>query len=129
MNAYWLACLLLGPTGSPPDEAKLPNRIEQRPAQPTRSLNAWVQQLKDKDPDTRRRAAEALGNLGTDAGVASASLVEALQDPSSMVRAEAAHALGQCLPLTQPTINALVRALKDEDPRVRMWVAHALGEF
>lgn len=129
MNLPWLPCLLLGLVGGSWEGDPQSGPAGQGSAPAKRAVEMWVQRLKDKDPEVRRMAAEALGNVGAAAGPASASLVEALQDSSGPVRAEAAWALRQCTPLSKPAINALVRALKDVDPRVRMWAAKALGKL
>jgi HEAT repeat protein len=66
--------------------------------------------VKDKarDPVVRRKAAEALGQLGSDAKPAVKALTEALKDND--VRVEAANALGQIGPDAKSAIPALTAA-------------------
>jgi HEAT repeat protein len=49
--------------------------------------------LGDREPIVRRRAAEALGRIGPDAGAALAALRRLASDPEADVRAAAAEAV------------------------------------
>jgi len=79
------------------------------------------------DPDFRRAAAEALGDIP---GVASsAALVALLGDAQASVRRAAARSLGK---RGTPAVRGPLAALEDDpDPRVRQAAAaalHAIGE-
>jgi len=77
----------------------------------------------DADPEVRRRAAEAMGTLGTDtAAVVLPSLTRAASgDRWPMVRAAAVEALGQLRRAAAPAVPVLLAALDDAD----LWVRSA----
>ncbi|NER30843.1 MAG: TIR domain-containing protein, partial [Symploca sp. SIO1C4] len=83
------------------------------------------QALEDEDYDVRRRAAYALGNIGTEAAIT--ALISALEDQDSDVRQRAAYALGAIG--TEAAITALISALEDQDSDVRQRAAYALGNI
>jgi HEAT repeat protein len=80
--------------------------------------------------DVRRRAAEALGQLGPAGKVAVPALMEALNDKKYFdIRAAAATALGQIGPDAKAAIAALTAALKDKDESVRRAAAEAIKKI
>jgi len=80
--------------------------------------------LTDKDPQVRRAAVKALGQM-KDAVVAAPLLTRALDDQDPGVRLEAARALAA---FDDPkALPVLLRALKDADPDVRAGAAEGLG--
>jgi HEAT repeat protein len=81
--------------------------------------------LKDEDSNVRWRAAEALGQIGSDRAVD--ALFSALKDKNGFVRLRAAIALGQVG--SDRVVDALFSALKDEDSNVRWRAAEALGRI
>ena len=104
-----------------------------------RPTSAWMNDLKDNDPDVRRAAAFALGKVqaGSDTKVVIDALTHSLRDKDPGVRDVAASALGDVLTglngatavFWAKTGTALQKALKDDEPRVRRSAAVALGAF
>ncbi|MCX6700244.1 MAG: HEAT repeat domain-containing protein [Methanomicrobiales archaeon] len=120
-----------------------------------KDIGALIQALRYKDLDIQWRAAEALGEMGTDgtdhlllalqsrnkhvrlgvmealgeikANEAVQPLIKALKDPDNEIRWEAAFALGEIG--DEQAIPSLVEALKDHDRFVRYWAAVALDKF
>jgi HEAT repeat protein/3',5'-cyclic AMP phosphodiesterase CpdA len=87
-----------------------------------KAIPELVKALNDEDSDVRRRAAEALGKIGSDAAIE--ELVKALNDEDSDVRRRAAEALGKIG--SDAAIEELVKALNHENSSVRRSVANAL---
>ncbi|NEO31400.1 MAG: TIR domain-containing protein [Symploca sp. SIO3C6] len=83
------------------------------------------QALEDEDCSVRRRAAYALGNIGTEAAIT--ALIKTLEDQDCSVRRRAADALGNIG--SEAAIIALISALEDEDSSVRGRAAEALGKI
>ncbi len=86
---------------------------------------AWIPQLKDKEPAVRRKAAEALANLGRGPGGKAAGPGETVAEPTweKGIRTE------RVVPFPRPAAAALARALRDEDTDVRVWAANGLARF
>ena len=82
------------------------------------------QALKDRDPDARCAAAEALGEIGRPAVK---PLIEALRDEDGAVRTAAAWSLGDIKDAT--SVEPLIQALKDKDQTVRSTAAWSLGDI
>lgn len=84
--------------------------------------------LKDESAELRRKAAEALSQIGPEARNAVPSLIKALDDKEVDVRRWSAIALAKIGPDARPALAALVKALKSDNDRfVRSHAAHALG--
>lgn len=79
--------------------------------------------LRDEDEDVRWNAAEALGNIMSEAAVQ--LLLDALKDENEDVRSNAASALGKIG--SEKAVQPLIDALKDENEDVRKESAEALG--
>ncbi len=90
-------------------------------------VEGLVQSLGANDGATRWRAAEALGNLGSEAESAVPALVGALRDRSADVRWRTAEALGKLG--AGAAVPALAEALRDADDLVRGEAAKALGRL
>jgi HEAT repeat protein len=92
----------------------------------SRAVDPLIEVLKknDEDPEVRRRASMALGEIGKPA---LEPLIAALEDENSSVRSYAAEALG----FTKDTraVEPLIVALGDEEPGVRWDAAVALGKI
>lgn len=100
---------------------------EKEPLYKGRAVHAWIQDLKDKDADTRQRAAYALGHIRRSRAVVPALLAD-MHDPDYQVREEVVVALGRLGPRAQSAVPALIEALKDKDGGVRERAADALGK-
>ena len=87
---------------------------------------ALLLNLKDENPHTRKYAAEALGDIGTDPSKVVPALVELLSDSEPSVRAHAASALRGFRESALTALPALTNALTDPDPTVRQKAAAAL---
>src|SRR6266545_1100294 len=83
--------------------------------QEDKTLPILVQQLKDKDAETRARAARGLGSLGAEAKSAVPALVEALKDDNFDVRSYTIDALGRIGPEAKAAVPAMLALLKDKD--------------
>jgi HEAT repeat protein len=84
------------------------------------ALPALVHFLADEDPETRRRAALALGKMGRSARTAASALQSALKDKNPEVGVEAAHALWKITSDPDLVIPQLVALLTDDDRQVRI---------
>lgn len=107
----------------------------------TTSFDSWTSDLKDKDPNIRIKAADALGNGQNDYAVV--PLIQILNDADPNVRLHAATALNSLIDSADAesmssiqfsiagsgNINILIAALQDENPEIRSQVAGALGHF
>lgn len=80
--------------------------------------------LKNKDPDIRRTAVQALGKIGSNASIG--VLTKSLLDPDPSVRAETAITLGVIGNIR--TAKILRKREYDEDVRVRREIIRALGK-
>jgi HEAT repeat protein len=90
---------------------------------------ALSEDLKSDDPETRAKAAVALGKAGKDARVAMPALLDALRDTDEKVRDLVADALDQAGPPAADDFPALSTALRDDDPDVRTYAVSALGDL
>jgi HEAT repeat protein len=84
-----------------------------------------VRELQDVDPNVRRYAAWALGEMETARGVE--PLVARLEDEIADVRLVAAWALGEIK--ENGALQPLIELLEDDDPLVREMAVLALGEI
>jgi HEAT repeat protein len=94
-------------------------------------VDGLIKQLKDNDPDTRRKAAKQLADSGADAKPAMPVLIAALKDNDLFVRRFAAQALGAIGEDAKSALPALERVLKDqkEKKEVQSAAVSALGKL
>jgi HEAT repeat protein len=85
------------------------------------TMDALVEVLTDPDPQTRRKAAFALRQIGVDH-----KSLPALQDSEWLVRFYAVEALGSLGPQAAPAAAALQRLARDESPEIRQATFEAL---
>src|SRR5262249_55504951 len=79
------------------------------------------------NPDRRARAADSLGELGSQAAPAVRSLVAALSDPESAVQKVALTALARIGPDAHDAVPDLVRLLKGDNSELHEGVIAALA--
>src|SRR5262249_29129221 len=75
------------------------------------AFSAFIERLSDKESYVRSSAAEALGNLGSDAPEVINALTALLSDKDWQVRSSAAEALGKLGSAAPEVINALTALL------------------
>src|SRR5438132_8022338 len=80
-------------------------------------VEALVQQLKDKDPDMRRKAAKELTDVGAEARPAVPALTASLKDNDLFVRRFSAQALGAMGPDAPGALPALQKVVKDNNEK------------
>jgi HEAT repeat protein len=85
----------------------------------------WLQALHDPDAKVRRRAIEALSNVGAADPAVVPSLIGALDDREAAVRGAAVLALLKIGPEAGEAIPALRKAEKDRDAKVRSYALKA----
>jgi len=85
-------------------------------------------QLADPNPQTRKRAADALTQIGEQADLVIGPLRKLLADSDPCVRQEAAFAFRLIGEKAEKAIEPLTAQLADPDPRVRSQAAEALGQ-
>jgi len=90
---------------------------------------ALVRALKDPDERVRKKAFEALGEIGSPAQDAVPALIDALSDPNANMRQAAALTLGKIGPDAQDAIPSLTEALQDETVVVREVVPDVLDKI
>ncbi len=89
-----------------------------------------VKQLRSSDTFERRKAAAALGELGSQAQAAIPELCHVLsKEKDIFVRRAAARSLGQIASDPQRTLAALSKSLKDENREVAEAAAEAMTKF
>jgi HEAT repeat protein len=86
----------------------------------------WLQALHDPDARARRKAIEALSNVGSADPAVIPALIEALNDREAGVRGTAVLALLKIGPEASDAVPALRKAQKDKDAKVRNYAAKAL---
>jgi HEAT repeat protein len=94
-----------------------------------KTVEQWIQALKDKSFLVRMNAALALGYIGPKANKAVPALIEALKDKETVVRGGAALALGEIGPKAEKAVPALIQALNDKDSTVRNYAKEALKKI
>ena len=108
--------------------------IAQDPNDPVyekKPLSAWLKQLHDKDPDSRKRAAYAMRDLGPKAKEAVPTLLKMLKEDSSVEpRQWAAYALATVAPKDPVVPRALIEAMQnDAAEKVRSSASYALSNM
>lgn len=95
----------------------------------SRSVDDWLEQLRNPDILLRRQACRELGSLPAEASRTVPPLIEALRDEDAHVRHDAAMALGKLGPEARPAVSSLIAALGDKDKRVHAAAAAALKKI
>ena len=107
----------------PPGTTLASEGLTQRTEIRLTNMHWWtLQQLKFKNPQTRRQAIEKLAAEGTDEAIE--HLISALQDDDSAIRLAVVQALGRLKEAR--AASALVQGMRDPDPEVREAVVGAL---
>lgn len=97
-------------------------------------VDKYVQQLRDKDPNTRYSAISAIQKSPSEAVAAIPTIISLLTDPDNKIREEAAKSLGViCVATKSSTLEIITglkhNALKDKDSNVRFRSAEALRDI
>lgn len=90
-----------------------------------RAVPLLLDMLNEDSAVVRRHAAQALGEMGTEAAPAGPALLDALSDPDRGVRAAASHAVSQIV-APEEAASALIPLLDDKEHAVRAAAASAL---
>jgi HEAT repeat protein len=93
------------------------------------AVSFLIGSLKDRDKDCRQVAAQALGDIGSEAKSAVSDLIIAIKDENENIRRSAARSLGKIGPEAKAAMAALIGALEDQHEHVRKAVANAIGEI
>ena len=93
------------------------------------TIAALVRSLGHLNPEVRRNAALALGNLGAAGSAAGTgrALEEAARDEDGGVRSQAILALGRIGPSTPASVEAVLAGFQDADPLVRAAAVVSVG--
>lgn len=86
-----------------------------------------IANLTSTDADARAAAAEAFGQMATDAAPAAVALVEACRDADDRVREWAVAALEDLGPPPEDTVSKLTLLVGDKNPLAGYWAATLLG--
>jgi HEAT repeat protein len=103
-----------------------PTTYNRENARTERRMRKLIKELKSIDPEDRRDAAKALGDMKKEAAAAVTALIEALGDKSNLVRSTTAHALGKIGSESKKALPVLLELLNDEDEDVRSNAAFSL---
>jgi uncharacterized caspase-like protein len=87
--------------------------------------DSLIGSIEDENPSVRRRAAEALGNIGLE--ITLPALLQTLQDSDSDVRRSAVEALDKIG--SEAAIPGLLKVLEVQDLKVRSSAAEAIGKI
>jgi HEAT repeat protein len=93
------------------------------------SIDSLTDCLSSADPNVRRRACGALGNIGDEAFAAGKAIRTLLTDTVLKVRERAAWALGLIHDTSKTTIDALFILAQESHPSGRAAALHALGNI
>jgi HEAT repeat protein len=103
---------------TPKEEETQPVTFQGKP------IDYWLQMFKDRDPEYRKKAINALTAIGTEDKRVLPVLIKALKD--RYISNEAAHALGN---IGKDAVPALLPLLKGRDTELRKWAAVALSDI
>jgi HEAT repeat protein len=92
-------------------------------------VHHWVEALNNPDAALRKRAVEALANVGSADPEVVPALARAVKDRETRVRAAAVLALLKIGPEAQEAVPALRAAQKDANAAVRNYAAKALARI
>jgi HEAT repeat protein/S1-C subfamily serine protease len=97
--------------------------------EPPKELSGLIKALDERDPQSKREAAEKLGELGEDARKAVPGLAKNLKDQDESVRLGCAQALELIGGVSASELPAIVEVLKDSNADIRKACAGALGKM
>jgi HEAT repeat protein len=86
----------------------------------------WLKAIRNPDANTRKKAADVLGNVGPVDPGAIPALIVALKDPAPRVRDAAVLALSKIGKPAAEAVPAIEEAARDRDPTVRTHAFTAL---
>jgi len=118
------ALVLLTLAGAYEEEQPSPEKVNIRGAMP-----ALIKALADRDGDVRSWAAQALGEIGSDAKAAVSALVNLLKNSDEGSRNSSCIALGNIGPAARDALPTLKNALKDPSRDVRQFARRAIEQI
>jgi HEAT repeats len=92
-------------------------------------VDHWLAELKKPDSKARKKAVQALGQIGQGDPKAIPALIEALKDQDSAVKEKAIVALLHIGPAASEAIPALTQAQNDPDPTIGAQAKKALEKI
>jgi HEAT repeat protein len=92
-------------------------------------IETLLKQLTDEDSDVRRKAAEALGELGKGSQTVVDALLKTLTDENPSVRYHAVSALRWLGNSSQTVVDAVLETLTDEDSAVRQMAVNVFNNL
>jgi HEAT repeat protein len=98
----------------------------QEPTYQEKTVDEWIKQATDANPQLRLESVHALAKIGLEAKIAIPPLIKLLRDNDEQVRSTAHQALRK---MGQPAVTALTELLHDKNLSVRTSAAQALEVF
>jgi HEAT repeat protein len=89
-----------------------------------KDVSKQIKKLKSKNAEIRKKAAEALGDMGPAASAAVPALIEAFKDKDYFVNQAVVKALGK---IGEPALPALMTAVSDNEEKVRTHAIETIG--
>jgi HEAT repeat protein len=120
-----ILCTLVGPLAPSVAQDK------EEPSFRGRTLTEWRKDLKDKEPEVRRKAALSLAQMGKEAGPAVPDLTAALKDEKTAVRLAAVTAIWRLGAIAKDAAPEVIKLYKDaeQEDEVRLMAVFALGKI
>ncbi len=91
-----------------------------------KTVDTWLAAMSDSDPDSRKKAADVLGNVGPIDSRSIPALTAAVKDEDPRVRDAAVLGLSKMGSIAKSAAAALTDATHDSDPLVRQHAQIAL---
>lgn len=120
------SCVALSPGSDGPFSDSRPSQLDE--GIPPKLL-PLIRQLRDSHADSRKAAADALGEMGYEARSAEADLVKTLRDSDESVRIRCAVALARIGGDAKPPVTALAELLQSKDSSIRILAITKLRAF
>lgn len=93
------------------------------------AIPALVEAVKDTDNYVKKRAVQAIADIGKPTEVVIATLLETLKDSDEEIRQISLEGIGNLGPKAAKAVPHLIISLKDESMLIRLYSAQALGKI